>query len=79
MKGTGGSKNVNKIMSFARGLNSIPAMLVTFLISPYVLGWFIPKLTYANTRRRQEKALQQNDAQNSVSTQVKPEVKTVAA
>ena len=79
MKGTGGSKNVNKIMSFARGLNSIPAMLVTFLISPYVLGWFIPKLTYANTRRRQEKALQQNDAQNSVNTQVKPEVKTVAA
>ena len=55
MKSSG--KN-NKIMSFARGLNSIPAFLVTVLISPYILGWLIPKFTYANTRKRQEKALE---------------------
>ena len=47
-------------MSFARGLNSIPAVLVTFLISPYLLGWFIPRLTYARTRKQQEKALTEN-------------------
>ena len=46
----------NKILSFARGLNSIPGVITTFLISPYILGWFIPRLTYANTRRMHEKA-----------------------
>lgn len=60
MQGTGATKNSNKIMSFARGLNSIPAVLVTFLISPYLLGWFIPRLTYARTRKQQEKALTEN-------------------
>ena len=54
MKGGIGSKN-NKIATFARGLNSVPALLTTFLISPYLLGWFIPRLTYANTRRIHEK------------------------
>ncbi len=50
MNGGIGGKN-NKIATFARGLNSVPALLTTFLISPYLLGWFIPRLTYANTRR----------------------------
>ena len=49
----------NKILSFARGLNSVPGIVTTFLISPYVLGWFIPRLTYANTRRLHEKAAQE--------------------
>ena len=53
----GGSKpKANKILGFARGLNSIPGVITTFLISPYLLGWFIPRLTYANTRRLHEKA-----------------------
>jgi hypothetical protein len=53
----GGSKpNANKILGFARGLNSVPGVITTFLISPYILGWFIPRLTYANTRRMHEKA-----------------------
>ena len=60
MQGSSATKNSNKIMSFARGLNSIPAVLVTFLISPYLLGWFIPRLTYARTRKQQEKALAEN-------------------
>lgn len=63
----GGSKpNANKILGFARGLNSVPGIITTFLISPYILGWFIPRLTYANTRRMHEKAEneRQQKAQN---------------
>lgn len=50
MKGT---KNINKnkIFTFARGMNSLPGLVTTLLISPYILGWFIPRLTYKNTRR----------------------------
>lgn len=56
----GGSKpKANKILGFARGLNSVPGIVTTFLISPYLLGWFIPRLTYANTRRLHEKAEQE--------------------
>lgn len=54
MKGAG-SKGGNKIAAFARGLNSVPGLLTTFLISPYLLGWAIPRLTYKNTRRIHEK------------------------
>ena len=54
MKGAGKLKN-NKIAAFARGLNSVPGLLTTFFISPYLLGWFIPRLTYKNTRRIHEK------------------------
>lgn len=54
MKGT--TSKPNRILSYARGLNSVPALITTFLISPYILGWFIPQLTYANTRRMHEKA-----------------------
>lgn len=66
MKGIGEKRN-NKILSFARGLNSIPAFLVTVLISPYVLGWFIPGLTYSNTRKRQEKAIQEKEAKLKIA------------
>ena len=55
MKGTKGNKKTAKILSLARGLNSVPGVLTTFLISPYILGWFIPRLTYLNTRRINEK------------------------
>jgi hypothetical protein len=55
MKGTKGA-NLNKISRFAKGLNSVPAFITTFLISPYVLGWLIPNFTYANTRRLHAKA-----------------------
>jgi hypothetical protein len=55
MKGTKGSK-MNKIAAFAKGLNSVPAVITTVLISPYVLGWLIPRFTYANTRRLHAKA-----------------------
>ena len=58
MKG-GSQPKANKILGFARGLNSIPGVITTFLISPYLLGWFIPRLTYANTRRLHEKAEQE--------------------
>lgn len=52
----------NGITSFARGLNSIPALLTTLFISPYILGWFIPRLTYANTRRIHEKQEREREA-----------------
>lgn len=45
----------NKITTFARGLTSVPGVITTFFISPYILGWFIPRLTYKNTRRIHEK------------------------
>ena len=48
----GASKGGNsKITAVARGLNSVPGLLTTIFISPYILGWFIPRLTYRNTRR----------------------------
>ena len=49
------SGKAGKITAFAKGLTSVPAILTTFLISPYLLGWAIPRLTYANTRRIHEK------------------------
>ncbi len=60
-------KNVKKpkgngITSFARGLNSIPALLTMVFISPYILGWFIPRLTYANTRRIHENQEREREA-----------------
>ena len=62
MKGGSAKPKANKILSFARGLNSIPGVITTFLISPYLLGWFIPRLTYANTRRLHEKAEKEKQA-----------------
>ena len=63
MKGAGKARG-NKIASFARGLNSMPGLLTTFFISPYLLGWFIPRLTYRNTRRIHEKQDREREAKN---------------
>lgn len=57
MKGSGNIKN-NKIAQFARGLNSVPGFISTFIISPVILGVLIPTLTYSNTRKAQEKVAQ---------------------
>lgn len=57
MKGTKPGKN--NITKYAKGLNSIPAAIATLFISPYILGWVIPRLTYQNTRRIHEKQAKQ--------------------
>ncbi len=62
MKATGKVKS-NKIATFARGLTSIPGVITTFFISPYILGWFIPRLTYKNTRRIHEKQDREKEAE----------------
>ena len=45
----------SSITKMARGLSSVPGFLSTVLISPILLGWFIPRLTYANTRKKHAK------------------------
>lgn len=65
MKGVNKPKG-NGILSFAKGLNSAPGVIATFLISPYILGWFIPRLTYANTRRMHENA--KKERENNINT-----------
>lgn len=47
--------NKNKILSYARGLNSIPAAITMVIISPVLLGIIIPKITYAHSRHYHEK------------------------
>lgn len=54
--------NSNRITTFARGLNSVPGLLTTICISPYLLGWVIPRLTYKNTRRIHEKQDREREA-----------------
>ena len=61
MKAVGKAKS-NKITTFARGLTSVPGLLTTFFISPYLLGWFIPRLTYKNRRRIHEKQDREREA-----------------
>ncbi len=59
----GASKGGNsKITAIARGLNSVPGLLTTIFISPYILGWFIPRLTYRNTRRIHAKEDREREA-----------------
>ena len=58
----------NKILAFARGLNSLPGVIATFFISPVILGWFIPTLTYANTRRIHAKKEEERQAQSKINT-----------
>lgn len=60
MKGSGSIKN-NKIAQVARGLNSMPGLISTFIISPVLLGVLIPKLTYYNTRKAHERMAQDNN------------------
>ena len=62
------SKN-NKLIAYAKGLNSMPAAIATFLISPIILGWFIPTITYANTRRIHAKHVR-DEQKNKVNTAV---------
>lgn len=71
MKATGKMKS-NKIATFARGLTSVPGVITTFFISPYILGWFIPRLTYKNTRRIHEKQDQERETAKTkeINTQV---------
>lgn len=59
MKGSGDIKT-NKIAKVARGLNSLPGFISTFIISPVLLGVLIPMLTYHNTRKAHEKMLNKN-------------------
>ena len=72
MKGSGNIKS-NKIAQMVRGLNSLPGLISTFIISPVLLGVLIPKLTYSNTRKAQEKIL--NESKKSVSDNEKSEIK----
>ena len=51
MQGNGMKAKGNKLLTFAKGLNSMPEAIATVLITPILLGWFIPTITYANTRR----------------------------
>ncbi len=57
----------NKIAAFAKGLNSIPAIITTFIISPYILGWVIPRLTYARTRKVHQEADEKRMAEAKVA------------
>lgn len=52
---TTGKVKGNKILQMARGLNSLPGFISTVLISPVLLGVFIPKLTYYNTKKAYER------------------------
>ncbi len=61
MKGSGDIKK-NKIATIARGLNSLPGVISTVIISPFILGVFIPMLTYANTRKAHAKMMQENNS-----------------
>lgn len=58
----------NKLLSHVKGLNSIPAAIATFAISPIILGWFIPTITYANTRRIHAKKDREAAANKKVNT-----------
>ena len=67
MKGAGNLRK-NKIAAFARGLNSVPGLITTFFISPYILGWVIPRLTYQNTRRIHAKEAQEAKSKPELNT-----------
>lgn len=45
----------SSISKMARGLSSVPGFLSTVVISPILLGWFIPRLTYISTRKEHAK------------------------
>ena len=57
----------NSISKMARGLNSVPGFISTVLISPILLGWLIPKLTYHNTRKKHAKMNFNQNQTNAVS------------
>ena len=57
----------SSISKMARGLNSVPGFISTVLISPILLGWLIPKLTYHNTRKKHAKMNFNQNQTNAVS------------
>lgn len=61
MKGSDKAKR-STIAQVARGLNSLPGAISTFIISPILLGVLIPMLTYHNTRKAHEKMQKENVA-----------------
>ena len=66
MKGAAKGGN-SKVTAVARGLISVPGLLTTVFVSPYILGWCIPRLTYRNTRRihaKEERERQNQQLQN---------------
>lgn len=64
------ANSCNKISAIARGLNSAPGLIVMIFASPAVLGWFIPRLTYANTRRIHKSKQQEQDKAKQINTAV---------
>ena len=50
-----GLNKKSSISKIARGFSSVPGCLSTVIISPILLGWFIPRLTYSNTRKKHAK------------------------
>ena len=64
MKDSGNIKQ-STITRLARGLNSVPGFIVTVLISPIILGWFIPRLTYSMTQKTHEKMIRESSKNNT--------------
>ena len=66
MQGTELKAKGNRLLSYAKGLNSMPEAIATVLITPILLGWFIPTITYANTRHIHAK--KEREAKNKINT-----------
>ena len=56
----------NKIAAFARGMNSLPELITTFLVSPILLGLVIPEITYMNTQRIHAKKQKERIMQSNI-------------
>ena len=67
MKGVSSKGGHNKIATVARGLNSIPGLITTLLISPYILGWVIPRFTYKKTRESNKRQMENENNKLKVS------------
>ncbi len=59
----------SSISKIARGLSSVPGFISTVIISPIILGWFIPRLTYINTRKAHAKMELGNNFKANKSTE----------
>jgi len=49
-----GKNGMNKMLTKARNLNSVPGLVATMILSPIILGVLIPKLTYRLTNKAHE-------------------------
>ena len=56
----------NKIAALARGINSLPGLITTFLVSPILLGLVIPEITYMNTKRIHAKKQKERTSKTNV-------------